>query len=171
MAPAPPTQPEGTQGIKVMLNSRELEILAKAWLCSDDFYNEKPRLDYEKLQRITHYQSRDAANHAFTKVYEKMKSADDVEIDRALAGTAAPRPSTTSGDTVAPIKTQRKRKAPSEADHMTKKQKQDAAASDAAASDAAIKTEQVAEEEDPESAAAVEIEDAKNNAVVKVEEI
>ncbi|XXG95569.1 hypothetical protein Hte_001836 [Hypoxylon texense] len=93
--------PEATES-KPQLNQRELEVIAKAWICITSINNGVPVIDSKKLAEIGPYASADSARHIWKPIEKKLF---------AIAGAPPPTPGAGRGKG-----TPRKRKADAAAD-------------------------------------------------------
>ncbi|KAI1135467.1 hypothetical protein F5Y05DRAFT_172102 [Hypoxylon sp. FL0543] len=66
-----PTKPQAN-GAKIQLNQREIEIIAKAWICIKSLNNGVPKIDSEKLAKIGNYASADSARHVWGPIERKL---------------------------------------------------------------------------------------------------
>ncbi|OTA65858.1 hypothetical protein K449DRAFT_420571 [Hypoxylon sp. EC38] len=109
--PSTPTKPQ-TNGAEIQLSQREIQIIAKAWLCikSIDKFG-VPKVDNDKLAKIGNYASSDSARVCWAPIGKKLAAmAGNIDNDAATPATPAT-PATAKANGAA-----RKRKVKSEED-------------------------------------------------------
>ncbi|KAI0118100.1 hypothetical protein F4776DRAFT_635133 [Hypoxylon sp. NC0597] len=86
--PQTPTKPRAN-GAEMHLSQREIQIIAKAWLCIKSVdKNGVPKVDHHKLCKIGNYASADSARVCWAPIAKKLAiMAGNIDADPATATT------------------------------------------------------------------------------------
>ncbi|KAI1804630.1 hypothetical protein F4811DRAFT_519260 [Daldinia bambusicola] len=115
---------------RLQLSQREIEVMAKAFMCISEVKDGVPQVDAKKLAKIGPYASADSARHIWRPIHKKLQSYINSESEEPLfpatpstkgrpAGTPGKRKVDSDGTELTPTKKPRGR--PSKA--MAKKKK------------------------------------------------
>ncbi|KAI0836173.1 hypothetical protein F5Y06DRAFT_274393 [Hypoxylon sp. FL0890] len=69
-----PTKPTNSQadGAKIQLNQREIQVIAKAWLCITSVKDGIPQVNSHKLCQVGNYATANSARHAWVPIEKKL---------------------------------------------------------------------------------------------------
>ncbi|KAI5918800.1 hypothetical protein F4810DRAFT_690604 [Camillea tinctor] len=98
-----PKKDEGLNLAKVGLSDKDIQVVAKAWLCIKEIKDGEPKVNFDKLKELVPYASADSAAHCWRRIANK------------LALLSAP-PSSASNAQEVSTPTPSKNKAPGSAD-------------------------------------------------------
>ncbi|KAI1639382.1 hypothetical protein F4809DRAFT_657289 [Biscogniauxia mediterranea] len=92
-----PKKNEGVNLAKAGLSDRDIQVVAKAWLCIKEIKDGEPQINYSKLKDLVPYASADSAAHCWRRIANKLALLSSASSNAQEASTPTPNKTTTPG--------------------------------------------------------------------------
>ncbi|KAI0602254.1 hypothetical protein F4775DRAFT_588482 [Biscogniauxia sp. FL1348] len=93
-----PKKSEGVNLAKSGLSERDIQVIAKAWLCIKEIKDGEPQVNYNKLKDLVPYASADSAAHCWRRIANKLALLSSAPSNAQEASTPLAQKTATPGN-------------------------------------------------------------------------